>query len=80
MFGVPHPDYGEVAMAIVRSPEHAADSSQIKKVVTDSLGSDYALHDVKSLADIGFEAWPLNATRKIAKHELKSAYLSRFAS
>lgn len=75
MIGVPHIDYGEVPVAIVKDPNHAADSSEIKKVVADKLGTDYALHDVVALEQIGMDAWPLNPTGKIGKHELKSAYL-----
>lgn len=77
MFGAPHVDYGEIPVAVVKDPKHAEDSSWIKKTVTDRLGAEYALHDVVALADLGFETWPLNATGKITKHELKTAYLSR---
>lgn len=78
--GAPHVDYGEVPVAIVKESNAVADSDRIKKVVTDSLGTDYALHDLVALADIGLDAWPLNQTGKVAKHELKTAYLSKYGS
>lgn len=73
---MPHPDFGEVPVAVVKDLEHVADADQIKRAVTSSLGAEYALHDVVTLAELGFQTWPLNQTGKITKHELKSSYLS----
>lgn len=80
VIGVPHADFGKVPLAIVKDPKHAKGASEIRKAVRNSLGADYALEDVKSLADIGLEAWPLNQAGKITKHELETAYLDKFAS
>lgn len=64
-------------LAIVKDLDRV-DATEIKRIVRSSLGADYALEDVRSLADIGFEAWPHNQTGKVTKHELKSAYLARY--
>lgn len=76
---MPNSDFGEGPLAIVKDSVQALKSDQMRKAVTDSLGADYALQDVKSLADLGFEAWPMTPSNKIAKHELKTAYLKRLA-
>lgn len=67
-------------MAVVKDLARAEDADKIRKGVRDGLGPDYELEDVKSLADLGFETWPLNQTGKVVKREFRDAYMRRFAS
>lgn len=43
MLGVPHPDFGEVPVAVVKDLENVEGADQIKQAVTSSLGAAYAL-------------------------------------
>lgn len=75
VLGIPHPEYGEVPVAVVRDFEKVKGKDSVKQIVLDKLGPEYALEDVKALSDLGYSEWPLNATGKVMKVSLKDAVL-----
>ena len=75
MLAVPHPEYGEVPIAVVRDSEQVKDKESVKQIVLDKLGPEYALEDVKTLSELGYNEWPLNPTGKVPKVELREAAL-----
>lgn len=45
----------------------------VNNVIEAQLESQYVLNAVYSLTELGFDAWPVNATGKILKRILKEA-------
>ncbi|KAF7186137.1 Acyl-CoA ligase sidI [Pseudocercospora fuligena] len=76
VFGMPHSLYGEVPTAVVAEAQSANDREKIKVIVQDSLGPDYALHEVYTLGDLGLKSFPINPTGKIVNLKLKEAVMS----
>jgi 4-coumarate--CoA ligase len=72
VIGWPHPEMGEAPLAIVENL-NGKTTEQILEEVIRKFGPEYALEKVITLEQLGLRAWPLNATGKIMKTELKSA-------
>ena len=65
----PHQTLGEVPFAVVESL-NGRTAEDVREQVLQTFGKDYALEGVVTLAQLGMEQWPLNATGKIMKLEL----------
>ncbi|KAF2486227.1 hypothetical protein BDY17DRAFT_73190 [Neohortaea acidophila] len=73
VLGVPDAVKGEVPVAIVTGGQ----AEDVKEIVQENLGDDYALKAVYDLHDdLGFEELPLSAQGKVQKHLLKEAVLN----
>ena len=59
-------------MAIVQDL-HGSSSASLEKLIVDKFGPDYALGRVLTLDQLGFADWPMNATEKIMKLDLRNA-------
>lgn len=79
MLGVDHEVLGSTPYAVLT---HLSGKSidQIKDRVVEMMGKDYALEDVVTLEQLGFKAWPLNATDKVNRVELKTSLLQYLAT
>ena len=74
--GVPDPVMGEAPVAIIKSLSDKIQSSDLKSVlhqiVLRELGTSYAVAEVFTLGELGLNDFPLTASGKIIKHELRS--------
>ena len=66
---------GEAVVAVVESADAVEAQEAIKAYVVRSLGKDYALSELYTLADLGMRQFPLGPTGKILNLALKKAVL-----
>ncbi|KAI5362167.1 Putative AMP-dependent synthetase/ligase, ANL domain, AMP-binding enzyme domain superfamily [Septoria linicola] len=74
-FGIPHEINGEATVAVVENTDPPNSREHIMAIVTDSLGIDYALDELYTLADVGMDKFPIGATGKVMNLTLKQAVL-----
>lgn len=75
MVGIPHETLGEEPFGIVKDFRNGKTSEMLQSSIVEQFGSEYALGGVVSLGQLGISGWPLNATNKIMKIELKDAVI-----
>ena len=67
---------GEIPVAVVRQTLSGVETSRLKDtlraMVINDLGANYALAEVFTLEDLGLESFPLTASGKIRKAELRT--------
>lgn len=72
MIGLPSVEYGELPYCVVELPTQ----HDIQALILKYMGQDYALapiHGVLSLQELDMSTWPINATGKVVKDDLKKA-------
>lgn len=75
VIGIPHPTLGEEPFAVIESLDKGVDAADLETLIVDMFGKEYALGGVLTLAQLRLSEWPLNATGKVLKLELKEAAL-----
>lgn len=75
MVDIPHPELGQEPFAIIEEYKDGIDKVELENVVVEKFGQEYALGGVCTLDELGFSTWPLNATAKVVKMELREAVL-----
>ena len=73
--GIPHADFGEVPLVVLRDPPQAQNHARINEVIVETLGPNYAVEDIISLSELGMTEFLSNSTWKIMKITLKEAIL-----
>ncbi|KAK4994538.1 hypothetical protein LTR66_005449 [Elasticomyces elasticus] len=73
VIGISHPIVGEEPIAIVQSHGKHIDLDSVRQAVVDGLGPDYALAGVLTLDQLGLLDFPINATGKVMKGQVKDA-------
>lgn len=76
MIDVAHPILGQEPFAVVEGYDQGVDSSTLERLIIDRFGHEYALGGVLTLSQLGLSTWPLNATGKVMKIEVKAAVAS----
>ena len=79
VIGWPHPEMGEAPLAVVQDLKGKT-SDQVKEEVLSKFGQEYALENVVSFEQLGLTQWPMNATGKIVKTDLRDAVKRFFDS
>lgn len=72
MIGLPSAEYGELPYCVIETPTQY----DMEALILKFMGQDYALapvHGVLSLQELGMPTWPVNATGKAVKDDLKRA-------
>lgn len=72
IIGIPDKLQGEVPVAVVKDGP-LVNKDQIKKLVVEGCGTDYALSEVYTLSELGFDTWPINDNGKVPKKDLRDA-------
>jgi acyl-CoA synthetase (AMP-forming)/AMP-acid ligase II len=77
VLGVPHSEFGEVPIAVTKQELDSNRLADLRKLVSDKLGPDYALEDVVTLSTLGLDSFPIYQTGKVMKFILRQKYLER---
>lgn len=72
---IPHSEFGQEPFAIVEDYKEGMDKARVEQIIIDKFGREYALGGVCTLHELGLSTWPMNATGKVVKTELKEAVL-----
>ncbi|KAK5007522.1 hypothetical protein LTR28_005184, partial [Elasticomyces elasticus] len=73
VIGISHPIEGEEPIAIVQSHGKPVDVDSVRQAVIYALSHDYTLAGVLTLDQLGLVDFPINATGKVIKGQLKDA-------
>ncbi|KAF7959458.1 hypothetical protein EAE96_001075 [Botrytis aclada] len=71
---------GEVPVAVLQSYPREVTKAIMTKTVVENLGQTYALYSIVTLDDLHLKAFPMTATGKMRKVELKDIVNRHFAS
>ncbi|KAF5867887.1 putative amp-binding enzyme family protein [Botrytis fragariae] len=71
---------GEVPVAVLQSYPKEVSKAQMTKAIVENLGQTYALYSIITLDDLHLKAFPMTATGKIRKVELKGIVNRYFAT
>ncbi|TGO57612.1 hypothetical protein BOTNAR_0198g00200 [Botryotinia narcissicola] len=71
---------GEVPVAVLQSCSKEITKAHMAKAIVETLGQAYALHSIITLDDLHLKAFPMTATGKIRKVELKDIVNKHFAT
>ncbi|KAK6604230.1 AMP-binding enzyme [Botrytis cinerea] len=71
---------GEVPVAVLQSFPREVTKAQMTKLIIQNLGPKYALYSIITLDDLHLKAFPMTATGKIRKVELKAIVNKHFAT
>ncbi|THV49204.1 hypothetical protein BGAL_0206g00050 [Botrytis galanthina] len=78
--GIVDPIAGEIPVAVLQSCPKEVTKAHMTKAVVENLGQAYALHSIITLEDLHLKAFPMTATGKIRKVELKVIVNNHFAT